>query len=209
VRLPPLRLPAPPACLFRRAGHPRRPPRAAGLTPRPRLWSRPRAPRAGESPNDRNDRAIRRVAEWYAARLAGRLPVLFLSNDRASRELAAQQGLSASGTAAYARTRLDAPELLDIAARYEEGAEPMEQVGGPWRLAVGAAAAGGCSASGAGGGRAPWGQAGGQRGRRAGRLRARELGCGTPAGRGPASSPQQPGSGLVGARAAAPASALS
>jgi hypothetical protein len=68
------------------------------------------------------------VAEWYATRLAGKLPVLLLSNDRASRELAVQQGLSAAGSASYARTRVDAPELLDIAANYEEG-EPMEQVG--------------------------------------------------------------------------------
>ncbi len=90
-------------------------------------------PPAGESPNDRNDRAIRRAAEWYTQRLSSRLPVIFLTNDRASRALAQAQGLTASGTAAYARTRVDAPDLLDIAARYEEAeGEPMEQVGSWW-----------------------------------------------------------------------------
>lgn len=109
-------------------------------------------PAAGESPNDRNDRAIRRAAEWYHQRLSSRLPVIFLTNDRASRELAQAQGLHASGTAAYARTRVDAPDLLDIAARYEETeGDPMEQVG-----AGGAGGAGGVAGGVAGGGGWCW-----------------------------------------------------
>ena len=48
-----------------------------------------------ESPNDRNDRAIRVAARWYAARLGARMPVLLLSNDADCRARAEQEGLSA------------------------------------------------------------------------------------------------------------------
>ena len=50
-----------------------------------------------ESTNDRNDRAIRRTARWYADRLEpeGLARVLLLTNDRACRELAKEEGLQA------------------------------------------------------------------------------------------------------------------
>ena len=48
-----------------------------------------------ESPNDRNDRAIRVAARWYAARLGARMPVLLLSNDADCRARAEQEGLAA------------------------------------------------------------------------------------------------------------------
>ena len=36
---------------------------------------------AGESPNDRNDRAIRTAAQWYQAQLGGAVEILLLTND--------------------------------------------------------------------------------------------------------------------------------
>ena len=40
----------------------------------------------GESPNDRNDRAIRRAAKWYAEHLAGKgINVVLLSDDADNR----------------------------------------------------------------------------------------------------------------------------
>ncbi len=52
----------------------------------------------GESSNDRNDRAIRVTAKWYADHLAkntngGSLKVVLLTDDRANKEKAEQHGL--------------------------------------------------------------------------------------------------------------------
>lgn len=51
----------------------------------------------GETPNDRNDRAIRRTAEWYAERLPGK-PILLLTDDAANRVKAAEAGLTAKSS---------------------------------------------------------------------------------------------------------------
>jgi len=70
-----------------------------------------------ESPNDRNDRAIRVVAAWYTAHLPADGPsVLLLSNDVDCRRKAAESGIDASGVVEYARSRADAPELQDLVA---------------------------------------------------------------------------------------------
>ena len=49
---------------------------------------------AGESPNDRNDRAIRVAAAWYGQRLPG-MEVVLLSNDVDNRNKAAAAGIEA------------------------------------------------------------------------------------------------------------------
>ena len=68
----------------------------------------------GESPNDRNDRAIRVAAAWYAARLPG-MKVLLLSDDADNRRRAGEAGVEALSCAAYAALRAaDAPELQDL-----------------------------------------------------------------------------------------------
>ena len=48
----------------------------------------------GEGPNDRNDRAIRVAAAWYAARLPS-VRVLVLTNDADNRRRALEAGLQA------------------------------------------------------------------------------------------------------------------
>ena len=49
----------------------------------------------GESPNDRNDRAIRVAAAWYDARLPPAMPIVFLTNDADNRRKAQEAGLRA------------------------------------------------------------------------------------------------------------------
>ena len=49
---------------------------------------------AGETPNDRNDRAIRVATAWYKQRLP-QMQILLLTNDVANRQTAQQQGLTA------------------------------------------------------------------------------------------------------------------
>jgi hypothetical protein len=58
----------------------------------------------GESPNDRNDRAIRVATTWYAARLGDRMKVVLLTNDGDNRRKAAADGLDARSVLAYARS---------------------------------------------------------------------------------------------------------
>ncbi|KAF5828225.1 hypothetical protein DUNSADRAFT_18006 [Dunaliella salina] len=87
---------------------------------------------AGESPNDRNDRAIRVATKWYADRLAGRMEVILLTNDSGSRRLAEEEGVRAIGAASYVRLlRPDATELLDmVAAGTVVEEDPEEEDGG-------------------------------------------------------------------------------
>lgn len=73
----------------------------------------------GESPNDRNDRAIRVVAAWYAARIPT-MPIILLTDDAGSRAkvIAESKIVKPMSTAEYAKLLApQAPELVDIVAR--------------------------------------------------------------------------------------------
>ncbi|EFJ53011.1 hypothetical protein VOLCADRAFT_55673 [Volvox carteri f. nagariensis] len=67
----------------------------------------------GESPNDRNDRALRVATKWYAERIPqDKVPVILLTNDVANRAAALADGLRAMSVMTYCRTlRQDAKEL--------------------------------------------------------------------------------------------------
>ncbi|CAO3599248.1 unnamed protein product [Absidia cylindrospora] len=68
-----------------------------------------------ESPNDRNDRAIRVSVKWYADHLKGQpLRIVLLSDNRANREKATAIGLKAVSLKEYVGGIKDVPELLDI-----------------------------------------------------------------------------------------------
>ncbi|XP_039134558.1 exosome complex exonuclease RRP44 homolog A [Dioscorea cayenensis subsp. rotundata] len=69
----------------------------------------------GESPNDRNDRAIRVAARWYQNHLGGQGNVLLITNDKDNRRKAVEEGLSAETIESYVRS-LGRPDLLDLVA---------------------------------------------------------------------------------------------
>ncbi|CAM9327074.1 unnamed protein product [Chrysoparadoxa australica] len=56
---------------------------------------------ANESINDRNDRAIRIAAEWFASQLGSSVKVLMLTNDKANAEKAREMGLTTQTIQAY------------------------------------------------------------------------------------------------------------
>eukprot|EP00899_Mesostigma_viride_P029003 jgi/Mesvir1/9288/Mv04469-RA.3 len=76
----------------------------------------------GESPNDRNDRAIRVAALWYKKHLQGLgVEVLLVTNDVDNARKAAAEGLEAKTVGRYVEENLSAvPELLDIVAAGRE-----------------------------------------------------------------------------------------
>ncbi|KAF3670598.1 putative exosome complex exonuclease RRP44 isoform 1 [Capsicum annuum] len=68
---------------------------------------------AGESPNDRNDRAIRKAAKWYQDHLGDAASVLLITNDRENKKKAIEEGISAETIECYVKS-LGQPELLDL-----------------------------------------------------------------------------------------------
>ncbi|KXS21332.1 Dis3 protein [Gonapodya prolifera JEL478] len=75
-----------------------------------------------ESDNDRNDRAIRRATAWYISHIqpipstGGRLTVVLLTDDVASRTKAVNEGLSAFSVSEYVESLKEFPELVDMVA---------------------------------------------------------------------------------------------
>ncbi|XP_062866616.1 exosome complex exonuclease RRP44 [Trichomycterus rosablanca] len=72
----------------------------------------------GESANDRNDRAIRVAAKWYMEHLsksqhATELKVVLITNDRANKEKAEQNGVLAYRCEEYIKSLVGNPELVD------------------------------------------------------------------------------------------------
>ncbi|KAK1353847.1 Exosome complex exonuclease rrp44 [Heracleum sosnowskyi] len=71
---------------------------------------------AGESPNDRNDRAIRVATQWYQNHLGSRVRVLLITNDRENKRKATDEGISAETVESFVKS-LGQPELLDLLVR--------------------------------------------------------------------------------------------
>ncbi|XP_047968505.1 exosome complex exonuclease RRP44 homolog A-like [Salvia hispanica] len=67
----------------------------------------------GESPNDRNDRAIRVAAQWYQNHLGAAVRVLLVTNDRDNKRKAIEGGIPAETVESYVKS-LDQPALLDL-----------------------------------------------------------------------------------------------
>jgi exosome complex exonuclease DIS3/RRP44 len=71
---------------------------------------------AGESPNDRNDRAIRVAAAWYVARLPT-MRIILLTDDANNRLKAKEMGVEALSAREYARLKSEqVPDLVDLVA---------------------------------------------------------------------------------------------
>lgn len=74
---------------------------------------------AGESVNDRNDRAVRRAVKWYSEHLAKtkakKVPtVVMLSNDRENLRKAREEGSAACSLGEYVKGLENADELMDM-----------------------------------------------------------------------------------------------
>uniref|UniRef100_A0A803LNN6 Exosome complex exonuclease RRP44 homolog A n=1 Tax=Chenopodium quinoa TaxID=63459 RepID=A0A803LNN6_CHEQI len=69
-----------------------------------------------ESPNDRNDRAIRVATQWYQKHLGSAVQVLLITNDRENKRKANEEGISAETVESYVKS-LGQPELLDLLAQ--------------------------------------------------------------------------------------------
>lgn len=81
------------------------------------------ARRPGETPNDHNDRAIRRAALWYKEHLG--LAVVLLTQDAENRQKAKAQGLVALPVETYVRGMVEQPELMDkLASRQDQSSTP-------------------------------------------------------------------------------------
>ena len=83
--------------------------------------------KAGESANDRNDRAIRVASLWYCQHFAAQAPplskieVVMLSDDRRNRELAKEDGLESFTIEEYVTSMQDFPNLVDKINKKEDG----------------------------------------------------------------------------------------
>ncbi|XP_042494927.1 exosome complex exonuclease RRP44 homolog A [Macadamia integrifolia] len=81
----------------------------------------------GESPNDRNDRAIRVATQWYKNHLGGSTRVLLLTNDRENKRKATEEGISADTVESYVKS-LGQPELLDLLVQPSSEDVAMEEI---------------------------------------------------------------------------------
>lgn len=94
-----------------------------------------------ESPNDYNDRLIRKVVEWYNKHLQGqatdeknrvikKMPeTVLVTDDRANLALAKQEGLNAVSLKDYLLEQVDGEELLDLVPTHEEHDESLKSQG--------------------------------------------------------------------------------
>ena len=71
----------------------------------------------GESPNDRNDRAIRVATQWFIRNHGHEADIVLITNDRANKQLARKEGIPAMSIQEYVRDHtVDFPELADLIA---------------------------------------------------------------------------------------------
>ncbi|KAI9221724.1 hypothetical protein BC828DRAFT_380287 [Blastocladiella britannica] len=84
----------------------------------------------GESPNDRNDRAIRMVADWYQKHLANTgITVLMLSDDAGNRQFAQTERIRTLNVARYAEACSSVPQLVDLVANRTELPDASDPTG--------------------------------------------------------------------------------
>lgn len=85
----------------------------------------------GESINDRNDRAVRRAAEWYSEHLARKKcpAIAVLTDDQANLQKAKIDGITAVTLGDYVSGLEDADRLLDMISDARPGQEARSQSG--------------------------------------------------------------------------------
>ncbi|KAI4518003.1 RNB-domain-containing protein [Schizophyllum commune Loenen D] len=97
---------------------------------------------AEETPNDRNDRGIRKATSWYSSHLSVTRPpirgksqpkipqVVLLTADAANREKAQKEGLTCLSIKKYVEGMQQATQLLDLLSSSEEEIEPTRAAAG-------------------------------------------------------------------------------
>ncbi|KAJ3360118.1 exosome catalytic subunit dis3 [Kappamyces sp. JEL0680] len=91
-----------------------------------------------ESPNDRNDRAIRRAVEWYASHIAGfGGKVVLITDDRDSRNRALSEGLAALSAVQFVESKHGHPALIDlVAASADDEQDPASRFSYPEHMSA-------------------------------------------------------------------------
>ncbi|XJO75197.1 hypothetical protein BDV3_005914 [Batrachochytrium dendrobatidis] len=80
-----------------------------------------------ETPNDRNDRAIRKAVEWYSSHINSTYAVVLITDDRDNRNKAIEHGLLALSLRKYVESIPGYPELVDmVSTREDEDENTME-----------------------------------------------------------------------------------
>ncbi|KAL3629670.1 Exosome complex exonuclease RRP44 A [Castilleja foliolosa] len=79
----------------------------------------------GESPNDRNDRAIRVATQWYQNHLGGAVRVLLITNDIENKNKALKDGIHVETVESYVKL-LGQPALLDLIVQPQSEDVTME-----------------------------------------------------------------------------------
>jgi hypothetical protein len=69
----------------------------------------------GETPNDRNDRAIRVAAKWYTARLPSK-EIILLTSDADNRSKALESGVKAMTMEEYTSSKVKDVAVVDLVA---------------------------------------------------------------------------------------------
>lgn len=67
-----------------------------------------------ETINDRNDRAIRKVAQWYQTHLPSKIKTFFICNDKDNRNKAIKEGIDARSLVEYIESLPNADDLSDL-----------------------------------------------------------------------------------------------
>ncbi|KAI8146735.1 exosome complex exonuclease RRP44-like protein [Fennellomyces sp. T-0311] len=82
-----------------------------------------------ETPNDRNDRAIRVATQWYANHLKSQqIEAVMLSDDRANRDKASATGIKCASVRQYVEGMKDVPELLDTLAAPKDNSNEKDKI---------------------------------------------------------------------------------
>ncbi|KAK6924586.1 PIN domain [Dillenia turbinata] len=83
-----------------------------------------------ETPNDRNDRAIRVATRWYQSHLGATTQVLLITNDRENKRKATEEGICAETVESYVKS-LGRSDLLDLIVHPASEDMDMEEVDDP------------------------------------------------------------------------------
>ncbi|KAJ3157031.1 exosome catalytic subunit dis3 [Geranomyces variabilis] len=83
--------------------------------------------RADESPNDRNDRAIRTAVAWYNMHLDGKPQAVLITDDADNRRKADVDRIPAHSTQQYVSSMQGHPDLIDMIAAVEDNNIAVEE----------------------------------------------------------------------------------